>query len=134
MDQNVLGKYSRPRGADQEGKKEVSFNHQVFRAHLQAALLQNHLSLRDAAKHSGVSASTLSRLVNGETPDMETFAALVSWLRADTRAFFDHEQNAIEDESQSWTMFYMALEALDMPQGLIKIIVGMIHRWKENSH
>ncbi|HLZ64371.1 MAG TPA: helix-turn-helix transcriptional regulator [Ktedonosporobacter sp.] len=112
----------------------MSFNHQVFRAHLQAALLQNHLSLRDAAKHSGVSASTLSRLVNGETPDMETFAALVSWLRADARAFFDHEQNAIEDESQSWTMFYMALEALDMPQGLIKIIVGMIHLWKENSH
>ena len=116
---------------DQEGKRYVSFNHQVFRAHLQSALLQHHLSLRDAAKRSGVSASTLSRLVNGETPDMETFATLVEWLQADTRAFFDNEQNAIEDEPQAWAMFYIALEALDMPQGLIKIIVGMVHLWKE---
>jgi transcriptional regulator with XRE-family HTH domain len=109
----------------------MSFNRQVFRAHLQSALLQHHLSLRDAAKRSGISASTLSRLVNGETPDMETFAALVEWLQADTSAFFDNEHHAVEDESQAWAMLYMAMEALDIPRGLIQIIVEMIHLWQE---
>ncbi len=52
------------------------FNHQLFAASLDAYLAPRKLSLRDAAKLCGVSASTLSRLVHGEVPDLEVFDRL----------------------------------------------------------
>ena len=36
--------------------------------------------LRSAAKAAGTSASTLSRLINGATPDVETLLAVCSWM------------------------------------------------------
>ena len=104
----------------------MSFNQQVFRAHLQMTLQQSHLSLREAAKRSGVSASTWSRLLNGETPDMETFATLTQWLQADVSAFFDHEHNVIEDEAPAWAMLYTSLEALDMPADFIEATAKLV--------
>lgn len=49
-------------------------------------------SLRDAARESKVSASTLSRVERADTPpDIETFLALCRWLRVDPRFFFCSE-------------------------------------------
>jgi transcriptional regulator with XRE-family HTH domain len=47
---------------------------------VRARLEQQHLKLRDAAEQSGVSAATLSRVLNNKLPDTRTFAALVRWL------------------------------------------------------
>jgi transcriptional regulator with XRE-family HTH domain len=38
------------------------------------------LSWRQLAKEVGVSASTMTRLANGQRPDVDAFAALVQWL------------------------------------------------------
>lgn len=109
----------------------MSFNHQVFRAHLQGTLQRYHLSLREAAKQSGVSASTLSRLLKGETPDMETFATLTHWLGADVSAFFDHEHTVIEDEAPAWAMLYTSLEVLDMPADFIEATAKLVQVLRE---
>ncbi len=47
---------------------------------VRARLDQQQLKLRDAAEQSGVSAATLSRVLNNNLPDTRTFAALVRWL------------------------------------------------------
>lgn len=104
----------------------MGFDQQTFRTHLQATLLQHHLSLREAARKSGVSASTLSRLVNGETPDMETFALLIKWLECDPNIFFNHEWNVLTDAAPAWAMLYTSLEVLGASPDLIEAIVKII--------
>lgn len=64
------------------------FDRQCFAAALESHLASHYLPLREAAKQSGISASTLSRLLHGETPDMETFAQLCRWLGVVPGAFF----------------------------------------------
>lgn len=50
-------------------------------AMLKAKMDQHGLKLRDAALQTGVSAATLSRVLNGRhLSDTQTFAALVRWL------------------------------------------------------
>lgn len=68
----------------------------IFDTRLFAAALctkRGGCSLRDVAAETGVSASTLSRIENGEAPDMETFLMLCSWVGWPTNAFL----NAGED-------------------------------------
>ena len=68
----------------------------IFDARLFAAALRTKRGdrgLRDVATETGVSLSTLSRLENGETPDMETFLTLSSWVGWPTGAFL-HEDLA----------------------------------------
>lgn len=49
-------------------------------AMVRARLEQQGLKLRQAAEQTGVSAATLSRVLNNKLPDTRTFAALVRWL------------------------------------------------------
>lgn len=51
-----------------------------IQAKLKAKRSLDKLSLRDAAKQSGVSASTLSRIERGQVFDWETGVALCKWL------------------------------------------------------
>lgn len=64
------------------------FNRQLFAASLETHIANRKLSLRQAATESGVSASTLSRLLRGELPDMESFEKLAAWLQRDPGVFF----------------------------------------------
>lgn len=64
------------------------FNRQLFSASLDTHITSNKLSLRDAAKQCGVSASTLSRLLRGETPDMDSFGLLCDWMCTRPGVFF----------------------------------------------
>ena len=43
--------------------------------------------LREAAKEIGVSPATLSRIENGQVPDLETFQAVCKWLAVDPGIF-----------------------------------------------
>lgn len=65
------------------------FNRQLCASHLEAHITGHGFSLREAARRSGVSASTLSRLLRGESPDMETFAILCGWMRLPPGVFFE---------------------------------------------
>lgn len=44
---------------------------------------RGHAGIRFAAKEAGLSPATLSRIENGGTPDLATFAKLCVWLEAD---------------------------------------------------
>jgi transcriptional regulator with XRE-family HTH domain len=44
-------------------------------------------SWRQLARELGLSASTMSRLANGQKPDVDAFAVMVSWLQADANRF-----------------------------------------------
>lgn len=61
-------------------------------AMIRARLDQEHLKLRDAAEQTGVSAATLSRVLNNKLPDTKTFAALVRWLGVSADLFIPHEK------------------------------------------
>lgn len=43
--------------------------------------------LREAAKEIGISPATLSRIENGQVPDLETFQAVCKWLSVEPGLF-----------------------------------------------
>jgi transcriptional regulator with XRE-family HTH domain len=47
----------------------------------------DNLSLRDATKIHGIHPATLSRVENGGTPDIQTFAKLCHWYGVDMNFF-----------------------------------------------
>jgi transcriptional regulator with XRE-family HTH domain len=54
---------------------------------LEARVTADEISWRQAAGQIGVSPSLLSRLRNGQRPDLEAFARIVRWLRHDADEF-----------------------------------------------
>lgn len=48
---------------------------------------RGELGLREAAKEIGISPATLSRIENGQVPDLETFQAVCRWLNVDSSVF-----------------------------------------------
>jgi transcriptional regulator with XRE-family HTH domain len=57
-------------------------------AALDHAREERGLSWRQLAKELDVSASTLSRMVNGLKPDVSAFAAMTMWLRMPAESFY----------------------------------------------
>lgn len=51
---------------------------------------QRGLSWRQVAQEAGVGPSTLSRMAQGNRPDVDSFAALVHWLRLPAEEFMRH--------------------------------------------
>jgi len=68
-------------------------------AMVRARLDQDHLKLRDAAEQTGVSAATLSRVLNNKLPDTKTFAALVRWLGVSADLFIPTSKAASVPET-----------------------------------
>lgn len=58
---------------------------------IQQKLNREGLKLREAALQCGVSAATLSRVLNGKIPDTSSFASLVRWLGVSADLFIQHE-------------------------------------------
>jgi transcriptional regulator with XRE-family HTH domain len=65
-------------------------------AALDAAREGRGWSWRQLARELGLSASTMSRLANGQKPDVDAFAVMVSWLGADANTFIITEEEARE--------------------------------------
>jgi transcriptional regulator with XRE-family HTH domain len=57
-------------------------------AALDRAREERGLSWRQLAKELDVSASTLSRMINGLKPDVSAFAAMTTWLRMPAESFY----------------------------------------------
>lgn len=68
-------------------------------AMVRARLDQEHLKLRDAAEQTGVSAATLSRVLNNKLPDTKTFAALVRWLGVSADLFIPSNKSSSVPEA-----------------------------------
>lgn len=54
-------------------------------------------SWRSLATEIGVSPSLLSRIANGQKPDADGFATLVTWLRIPAETFFRHHEDSPEE-------------------------------------
>ena len=58
------------------------------------------LGLREAAQQIGhISASTLSRVENGQVPDMDTFLALCDWLATPPAEFFVRAEEVLASKN-----------------------------------
>jgi transcriptional regulator with XRE-family HTH domain len=55
------------------------------------------LSWRQLAKEVGVSPSTMTRLANGQRPDVDAFAALVGWLGQPADTFLVSDEARLEE-------------------------------------
>lgn len=66
------------------------YRHAFDQSHFSAALQQysKGLPLRAVAERSGVSASTISRIIRGSLPDLETFVQLCGAMQVEPREFF----------------------------------------------
>lgn len=56
---------------------------------------RGELSLRDLSKQLDISTSTLSRIENGEMPELLTYATLCLWMDVSMSKYFGHEFNEI---------------------------------------
>ena len=75
----------------------MQFNLDRFIADLQEK--QGNCSLRDMAKWTGVSASTLSRITRGKMPDIDNFVKLCNVLDLNPATYF---QTDTEREYLEW--------------------------------
>jgi transcriptional regulator with XRE-family HTH domain len=57
-------------------------------------------SWRQLARELGLSASTMSRLANGQKPDVDAFAAMVAWLQTDANKFIITEEQRVSGMSR----------------------------------
>jgi transcriptional regulator with XRE-family HTH domain len=109
--------------------EHMTFNRHLFSAALSAHMTTHKLTLREAAKVSGISASTLSRLTNGDAPDMDTFATLVRWLEVDSNVFLDCVP--VNGVDERYARLYDALSALGTPSELTEAIVTIVQLVRE---
>lgn len=71
-------------------RKHFDFN--AFYTALDAQREAKNMSWRDVANETGVNASTLTRLGQGKSPDVENFLALIDWLGIDAKTFWDMKE------------------------------------------
>lgn len=50
--------------------------------------IEKNMSMDQAVKQIGISKATLSRLEKGKLPDVETFAKVCAWLKAQPNKYF----------------------------------------------
>lgn len=71
---------------------------------------QRGLSWRQVAQEAGVGPSTLSRMANGNRPDVDSFVALVHWLGVPAEQFMRHPD--AEEEARQATAPAQAVASL----------------------
>lgn len=69
------------------------------------------LSWRTLAKEVGISPSTLSRMANGQRPDVDAFAALTSWLGVSPETYLVSELSGSSTEPDLMTELAPLLRA-----------------------
>lgn len=70
----------------------------ALHAALDAQRAARKLSWRQLAKEVEVSPSTMTRLANGQRPDVDAFAALVRWLGQPADTFLTRDNQAPSEE------------------------------------
>lgn len=103
-----------------------------------AALVRNKRGskkLRDISLEIGnVSPSTLSRVENGNTPDMETFTALCDWLQVPPgELFVTHQKQQAQDTEEELALLLLGDKRLepDTSYALVQIIKATYHYLRE---
>lgn len=76
-------------GLNDKQRVEYLFNHARFMSDVKQSLGGG--SLRNIEAATGVSASTLSRIGNGQTPDMQSFLAICGRCQLKPGDYFDRQ-------------------------------------------
>lgn len=95
------------------------FNHERFIASLNLARKMRRIKNLDelpwfkVADYAKISPSTITRILQGKTPDLDTFAKLCKWMACDTSYFFDYDRkvNNQPDHIELLEMLITAYEA-----------------------
>jgi transcriptional regulator with XRE-family HTH domain len=66
----------------------MKFESEIFYRALDTKRRELKIQWKDVAQQSGVSASTITRIIQGKNPDMNSFAGLLNWLKVDINQFF----------------------------------------------
>ena len=96
-------------------------------AALDAQRTARELSWRQLAKEVGVSPSTMTRLANGQRPDVDAFAGLVHWLGQPADAFLVTDDQAPREEPDLVAQLAPLLRARqDLTEGDAKYLEDLI--------
>lgn len=69
--------------------KDLKFNYDLFRKDMiTKRMIELGITIRQAAAIAGVSASTISRIENLKSFDMETFVKLCLWMKTEPSKYF----------------------------------------------
>ncbi len=71
--------------------QQHSFNSEVFGNHIKAKRTYNRLSLDELAKETGISKATISRVENGNKPDIYTAIQLAHWYGTGLEYFINKD-------------------------------------------
>lgn len=91
---------------------DTSINVAALRDAVNARVEADGITWRTAAGQIGVSPSLLTRLRNGQRPDLEAFARIVRWLRHDAEEFLiDPDKNTTAEQPSLETEIALLLRA-----------------------
>lgn len=82
------------------------------------------LGVRAAAREVGISPATLSRVENGNLPDLETFAAICKWLGEDPSQFLGMQKSDGAETSVSVHMRKKKTTSIETANALGSLIVA----------
>ncbi len=69
---------------EQKEIKPIGFDAKKFSVRLLEKKLQLEMNMRDMEKETGVSKSTISKIIQGSKPDIDTLIKLLYWIDADS--------------------------------------------------
>ncbi|WP_158927358.1 helix-turn-helix domain-containing protein [Acidisphaera sp. S103] len=104
---------------------KIAFQNEAFCAALNAHRLSKLMTWKQVAEASGVSASTLTRMMQGKRPDIDGLAALLTWSGLKAEDFLGpHQGNRAETLAQM-TALLRADPKLSEPSKLA--LEGVLH-------
>ncbi len=83
--------------------------------------------LRDTAAEIGdISAATLSRIEQGNLPDVETFIRICKWLKVSTDTFVSGKKTPIKDVSEKEKLVYQLRSSQELDSDSINAMIAMV--------
>jgi transcriptional regulator with XRE-family HTH domain len=72
--------------------QNVEFNVDALALAIDAVRGSKGMNWKDVAEEAGISASTISRILQGKKPDVDNLAKLLNWCGMDFRRFIQEEK------------------------------------------
>ena len=122
-------------GSKEKERSSMPFDRAHFRA-LFCAHMQGK-SVRTLAEEIGISPSTVSRLANGETPDMDSLAAVIVWMGVSADVFFTRESCEPRNVDEAVVHLGYALYNVQLAEEVCEAVLTLVRyalRREEAKH
>lgn len=84
--------------------------------------------LRETAEEIGnISSATLSRIEQGNLPDVETFIKICKWLGVSTDTFIQGNKSTVSELSEKDKIVYQLRSSQELDQETINAMVAMVN-------